>query len=80
MTILSATCASCAPVLLPLQATKTILGAIFNGFLLDFPPTFSHLSRPIVDASVEVYNRISVSGRMHCVYAWGCGGLHTHHL
>jgi len=41
------------------RATKTILGAIFNGFLADFPSTFSSLSKPIVDASVEVYTRIS---------------------
>lgn len=43
-----------------MQATKTILGAIFNGFLADFQPDFKALAKPIVDASVEAYNRISV--------------------
>ncbi len=44
-----------------MQATKTILGAIFSGFLNDFQPDFRSLSKPVVDASVEAYTRISVS-------------------
>ncbi|KAJ9531756.1 hypothetical protein QJQ45_021904, partial [Haematococcus lacustris] len=42
------------------QATKTILGSIFNGFLSDFQPDFRSIAKPIVDASVEAYVRISV--------------------
>ena len=42
------------------QATKTILSSIFNGFLADFPSDFKSLCNPIVSASVEAYNRISV--------------------
>ena len=38
-------------------ATKTILSAIFNGFLHDFPTEFKTISLPIVNASVEAYNR-----------------------
>ncbi|GFH16493.1 uncharacterized protein HaLaN_12919 [Haematococcus lacustris] len=41
------------------QATKTILGSIFNGFLSDFQPDFRSIAKPIVDASVEAYVRIS---------------------
>lgn len=41
------------------QATKTILSAIFNGFLSEFPSDFKSVSQPIVNASVEAYNRIS---------------------
>lgn len=37
------------------------MGSIFNGFLADFPTEFASLSKPIVDASVEAYTRISVS-------------------
>ncbi|KAG1679671.1 hypothetical protein FOA52_006190 [Chlamydomonas sp. UWO 241] len=40
-------------------ATKTILSAIFNGFLTDYPPDFKAACTPIVNASVEAYNRIS---------------------
>jgi hypothetical protein len=44
------------------QVTKTILGAIFSGFLNDFSVDFRSLCKPIVEASVEAYTRISVSG------------------
>ncbi|GFR44385.1 hypothetical protein Agub_g5605 [Astrephomene gubernaculifera] len=40
-------------------ATKTILSAIFNGFLADFPREISSAAVPIVNCSVEAYNRIS---------------------
>ncbi|KAG2448089.1 hypothetical protein HYH02_007114 [Chlamydomonas schloesseri] len=40
-------------------ATKTILSAIFNGFLSDFPKELSSAASPIVNCSVEAYNRIS---------------------
>ena len=38
-------------------ATKTILSAIFGGFLTDFPPDFKSVCQPVVNASVEAYNR-----------------------
>ncbi len=38
-------------------ATKTILSAIFTGFLTDFPRELSSAATPIVAASVEAYNR-----------------------
>ena len=38
-------------------ATKTILSAIYSGFLADFPPDFKSVCQPIVNASVEAYNR-----------------------
>ena len=38
-------------------ATKTILSAIFSGFLQDFPPDFKGVCQPVVNASVEAYSR-----------------------
>lgn len=46
-------------------ATKTILSAIFNGFLADFPKDFAALSQPIVACSVEAYNRWSTQCSCH---------------
>ena len=40
-------------------AIKTIFTAIFAGFLGDFPPDFKTLCGPIVNGSIETYNRIS---------------------
>ena len=40
-------------------AIKTIFIAIFAGFLGDFPPDFKTLCGPIVNGSIETYNRIS---------------------
>lgn len=36
---------------------KTILSSIFSGFLSDFPPDFRRLCSPVVNSSVEAYNR-----------------------
>jgi hypothetical protein len=38
---------------------RTILSSIFGGFLADFPGDFRTQVKPIVDASVEMYSRIS---------------------
>lgn len=38
-------------------ATKTILSAIFNGFLSDFPRDMAGVAAPIINCSVEAYNR-----------------------
>lgn len=38
-------------------ATKTILGAILGGFLNDFSPDLKSMCNPLVNASVEAYNR-----------------------
>ncbi len=40
-------------------AIKTIFTAILAGFLGDFPPDFKTLCGPIVNGSIETYNRIS---------------------
>ena len=40
-------------------STKTILAAIFNGFLMTFPPDLKTLAQPVVNASVEMYNRVA---------------------
>lgn len=44
-----------------MQSMRTILSSIFGGFLADFPGDFRTQVKPIVDASVEMYTRISVS-------------------
>ena len=41
------------------DSMKTILGAIFNGFLQDFPRDFHDMVKPVVSSSVEVYRRMS---------------------
>lgn len=38
-------------------ATKAILSALLGGFLSDFGPDLRGLAGPLVDASVEAYNR-----------------------
>jgi dynein heavy chain len=49
-------------------AIKTILTAILSGFLAaEFPADMKGITGPVVNASVEVYNRWEGTG--------GCGGL-----
>lgn len=43
-------------------ATKTILGAILGGFLSDFNADMKGMCGPLVDASVEAYNRCCAHG------------------
>ncbi|XP_074253751.1 dynein axonemal heavy chain 6 isoform X3 [Saimiri boliviensis] len=42
------------------HSLKHIFQAILNGFLSDFPPAVKQTASSIVDASVEIYNRMSI--------------------
>uniref|UniRef100_A0A8C8W0I7 Dynein, axonemal, heavy chain 6 n=1 Tax=Peromyscus maniculatus bairdii TaxID=230844 RepID=A0A8C8W0I7_PERMB len=42
------------------HSLKQIFQAILNGFLADFPPAVKQTSSNIVEAAVEIYNRMSV--------------------
>ncbi|XP_055452394.1 dynein axonemal heavy chain 6 [Psammomys obesus] len=42
------------------HSLKQIFQAILNGFLIDFPPPVRQTSSNIVEAAVEIYNRMSV--------------------
>ncbi|KAM5227834.1 dynein axonemal heavy chain 6 [Ctenodactylus gundi] len=42
------------------HSLKQIFQAILNGFLTDFPPAVKQTASNIVEASVEIYNRMSV--------------------
>ncbi|XP_037589527.1 dynein heavy chain 6, axonemal [Cebus imitator] len=42
------------------HSLKQIFQAILNGFLSDFPPAVKQTASSIVEASVEIYNRMSV--------------------
>lgn len=42
------------------HSLKQIFQAILNGFLTDFPPAVKQTSSNIVEAAVEIYNRMSV--------------------
>ncbi len=54
-------------------ATKTILMSIFNGFLADFPKDMATIAGPIVNCSVEAYNRYGMGGGVRR----GCGRHQT---
>uniref|UniRef100_A0A8C5LU47 Dynein axonemal heavy chain 6 n=1 Tax=Leptobrachium leishanense TaxID=445787 RepID=A0A8C5LU47_9ANUR len=42
------------------QSLKQIFQAILNGFLTDFTPAVKHSASNIVEAAVEIYNRMSI--------------------